>query len=133
MSIKEFPRRRKRLMDMICEGSIAIIPTSQVHIRNRDVEFPFRPDSDFFYLTGFPEPEAVAVLIPNRSNGEYILFCRDRDAKMETWNGTRAGLKGACDSYGADDAFPIEDLDDIQNVYTNLEITDEAIAALEFV
>ncbi len=113
MDIKEFPRRRKRLMDMICEGNIAIIPTAQVHIRNRDVEYHFRPDSDFFYLTGFPEPVAVAVLIPDRPNGEYILFCRERDAKKETWNGLRAGLKGACERYGADDAFPIEDLDDI--------------------
>ena len=113
MDLKEFPRRRKRLMDMICEGSIAIIPTSQVHIRNRDVEYSYRPDSDFYYLTGFPEPEAVAVLIPDRTNGEYILFCRERAKKKEIWNGRRAGLEGACNYFGADDAFPIEDLDDI--------------------
>ena len=113
MDLKEFPRRRKRLMDMICGGSIAIIPTSRVRIRNRDVEYPFRPDSDFHYLTGFPEPEAVAILSPDRSTGEFLLFCRERDAKKETWNGARAGLEGACERYGADDAFPIEDLDDI--------------------
>ncbi|TAJ91465.1 MAG: M24 family metallopeptidase [Gammaproteobacteria bacterium] len=113
MNVKEFPRRRKRLMDMMGDETIAIIPTASVHIRNRDVEFPFRPDSDFYYLTGYPEPVAVAVLVPGRSNGEYVLFCRERDAKMETWHGRRAGLEGACDHYGADDAFPIEDLDDI--------------------
>lgn len=113
MNVKEFPRRRKRLMDMMGDESIAIIPTASVHIRNRDVEFPFRPDSDFYYLTGYPEPVAVAVLVPGRSNGEFVLFCRERDAKMETWHGRRAGLEGACDHYGADDAFPIEDLDDI--------------------
>ena len=110
---KECKARRKRLMDMIGSDSIAIIPTASVYIRNRDVEFPFRPDSDFFYLTGYPEPEAVAVLIPDRADGEFILFCRDRDIEMETWHGRRAGLEGALKIYGADDAFPIEDMDDI--------------------
>ena len=100
-------------MDMMGDDSVAIIPTASVYIRNRDVEFPFRPDSDFYYLTGYPEPEAVAMLIPGRPNGEYILFCRERDQKMETWNGRRAGLEGAVELYGADDAFPIEDLDEI--------------------
>jgi len=113
MDIKEFPRRRKRLMDMMGDDSVAIIPTASVHIRNRDVEFPFRPDSDFYYLTGYPEPEAVAMLIPGRPNGEYILCCRERDQKMETWHGRRAGLEGAVSLYAADDAFPIEDLDEI--------------------
>lgn len=113
MDQAEFPRRRKRLMNMMGDESIAIIPTAAIRIRNRDVEYPYRPDSDFLYLTGFPEPEAVAVLIPDRSSGEYVLFCRERDAKMETWNGRRAGLEGARKLYGADDAFPISDLDDI--------------------
>jgi Xaa-Pro aminopeptidase len=113
MVIREFQRRRKRLMDMMGDESIAIIPTSPVRMRNRDVEHTFRHDSDFHYLTGFTEPESVAVLIPGRATGEYVLFCRERDAKMETWNGLRAGLEGAVEQYGADDAFPIEDLDDI--------------------
>jgi len=113
MDKKECVRRRKRLMDMIGSDSIAIIPTSSVYIRNRDVEFPFRPDSDFFYLTAYPEPEAVAVLIPDRADGEFILFCRESDEEMETWHGRRAGLEGALEVYGADDAFPIEDMDDI--------------------
>ncbi len=110
---KECHARRKKLMDMIGSDSIAILPTASVYIRNRDVEFPFRPDSDFFYLTGYPEPEAVAVLIPDRADGEFILFCRDKDIEMETWHGRRAGLEGALKIYGADDAFPIEDMDDI--------------------
>lgn len=113
MEMKEFQRRRKRLMDMMGDESIAIIPTAPVRMRNRDVEHPFRHDSDFYYLTGFTEPESVAVLIPGRPTGEYILFCRERDLKMESWNGVRAGLEGAVEKYGADDAFPIEDLDDI--------------------
>ena len=113
MDNSEFPKRRKRLMDMMGGGSIAVIPTSPVRMRNRDVEYPFRPDSDFYYLTGFAEPDSVAVLIPDRPTGEFILFCRERDEKMETWHGRRAGLEGACDIYGAEDAFPIDDLDDI--------------------
>jgi len=113
MDKREFGRRRKKLMDMMGNESIAIIPTAATRIRNRDVEYPFRPDSDFFYLTGFSEPDAVAILIPDRSSGEYVLFCRERDPEMETWNGRRAGLDGAREHYGADDAFPIGDLDDI--------------------
>jgi len=113
MDKKEFKNRRKRLMDMIGSDSIAILPTASVITRNRDVEFPFRPDSDFFYLTGYPEPEAVLVLIPDRKEGESILFCRERDEKMETWHGRRSGLDGAVNIYSVDDAFPIEDMDDI--------------------
>ena len=110
---KEYQRRRKRLMDIINVGNIAILPTAPLCMRNRDIEYPYRPDSDFYYLTGFPEPEAVAVFIPNRDQGEYILFCRERDPRMEQWTGFRAGLDGACEQYGADDAFPIDDLDEI--------------------
>ena len=113
MDKREFARRRKKLMDMMGNESVAIFPAAPVYIRNRDVEFPYRPDSDFYYLTGYSEPEAVAVLVPDRNHGEYVLFCRERDEKMETWNGRRAGLEGACDIYGANDAFPIEDMDDI--------------------
>jgi len=113
MNKSEFPRRRKRLMDMMGNESIAIIPTSPVCIRNRDVEYPFRPDSDFYYLTGYAEPEAVIVLIPDRHHGEFVLFCREKDPVMEIWNGHRAGLNGARAIYGADDAFPIEDMDEI--------------------
>lgn len=113
MKIKEYQRRRKQLMAMIGAGAIAILPTAPTRLRNRDVEFPFRPDSDFYYLSGYPEPGAVAVLIPDRQAGEFILFCRPRDRKMEIWDGRRAGLEGAVADYGADDAFPIGDMDDI--------------------
>lgn len=113
MDKREFARRRKKLMDMVDRGGIAIQPTAPERIRNRDVYYPYRPDSDFFYLTGFPEPEAVLVLVPDRPQGEYILFCREKDPEQETWHGRRAGLEGACEQYGADDAFPISDLDDI--------------------
>ncbi len=117
MTNKEFAKRRKRLLSSMGPESIAVIPASPERQRNRDVDHPYRPDSDFFYLTGFPEPEAVAVLIPGRRVGtkraQYILFCRERDAQMETWHGRRTGLEGARERYGADDAFPINDIDEI--------------------
>ncbi len=113
MDQKEFTRRRKQLMHMMGQDAIAILPTSPERLRNRDIDYPFRPDSDFFYLTGFPEPEAVAVLAPGRPHGEFLLFCRDRDPEKEIWNGRREGPEGAVEHYGADDAFPIGDIDDI--------------------
>jgi Xaa-Pro aminopeptidase len=100
-------------MSMMGANSVAILPTSRESVRNRDVHHPYRPDSDFFYLTGFPEPEAVLVLVPGRAHGQYLLFCREKDPAKEMWDGYRAGLEGAVADYGADDAFPITDLDDI--------------------
>lgn len=100
-------------MRMMGRGAIAVIAAAPVRIRNRDVDYPYRQDSDFFYLTGFPEPDAVAVLVPGRPQGEFILFCRERDPNRETWDGPRAGQDGAVTQYGADDSFPIDDLDDI--------------------
>lgn len=94
-------------------GGVAIVPTAPVRTRNSDVDYTYRADSDFFYLTHFPEPEAVVVLVPDRPHGEYILFCRERDPERETWDGYRAGIEGACERYGADDAFPIDDIDEI--------------------
>ena len=113
MKISEDSKRRKKLMDMLGDDSIAILPAAPEKIRNRDVSYRYRPDSDFYYLTGFAEPQAVMVLIPGRSQGEFILFCRERDPEQETWHGYRAGLEGACNDYGADDAYPITDMDDI--------------------
>ena len=110
---KEFTRRRKHLMEMMGEKSVAILPAAPVRLRNRDVEYEYRQDSDFYYLTGFAEPESVAVLVPGRAHGAYILFCRENDKEMETWNGPRAGQEGAVSDYGADDSFPITDIDDI--------------------
>ena len=113
MNSKEFARRRRQLMRMVGQEGIAILPSAPVRTRSRDVEYRYRQDSDFYYLTGFAEPDAVAVLVPGRDSGEYLLFCRDRDPEKERWDGSRAGPDGAIDQYGADDAFPIDDLDDI--------------------
>lgn len=107
-----FAKRRAELMSQM-GGGVAIIPTSPVCNRNGDVDYVFRPDSDFYYLTQFPEPEAVAVFVPGREHGEYILFCRERNPEKEIWDGIRAGQAGACEIYGADDSFPIDDMDDI--------------------
>jgi Xaa-Pro aminopeptidase len=109
----EFERRRRTLMRMMGRGGIAIVPAGPVRLRNNDVEYPYRQDSDFHYLTGFPEPESVAVLVPGREAAEYVLFVRDRDPLRETWDGRRAGPAGAVAQYGADDAFPIADIDEI--------------------
>jgi Xaa-Pro aminopeptidase len=113
MNSQEYKRRRKHLMQIMGNDAVAILPAALVRMRNRDAEFHYRQDSDFHYITGFDEPEAVAVLVPEREHGEYILFCRENDKTMEIWNGPRAGQEGAVEHYGADDSFPIDDIDDI--------------------
>lgn len=113
MNAKEFARRRKHLMELIGANGIAVLVAAPERVRSRDTLFPYRPDSDFHYLTGFGEPESVAVLVPGRPQGEFLLFCRERNPEREQWDGPRAGQEGAVAVYGADDAFPITDLDDI--------------------
>ena len=116
----EFEKRRKNLMRQIGEGNIGIIPSARHQMRNRDVDYPFRQDSDFYYLTGFNESGALAVFIPGREKGEYILFCREFDKKKKLWEGAHSGLEGAKAHYGADDSFPIDDLNDIlPNMFEN--------------
>ena len=129
---KVFNRRRQDLMQLMGDG-VAVISTSREATRNRDVLYRFRPDSDFYYLTHFPEPDAVAVLSPGREQGEFVLFCRDKDAERERWDGKRAGMAGAVEQYGADDAFPVDDIGDIlpgllenrPKVYCNMGIYPE--------
>jgi Xaa-Pro aminopeptidase len=113
MKQTEFKRRRRQLMQMMGPGSVAILPAAPEVVRNRDVHYPYRPDSDFYYLTGFTEPEAIAVLIPGRKQAEYVLFCRERDEKRERWEGPRAGQEKAVAEFGADDSFPIADCEEI--------------------
>src|SRR5579871_4788832 len=109
----EFARRRRALMRLMGRDAIAIVPAAPVRQRNNDVHYNFRQDSDFYYLTGLNEPEAVAVLIPGREQAEYILFLRERDPEREIWDGKRAGPAGAIKDFRADDSFPIDDIDDI--------------------
>ncbi len=100
-------------MDLMGNNSIAILPSASEVTRSRDTEYHFRQNSDFHYLTGFPEPDAVLVLLPGREHGEYVIFCREKDVKMETWHGRRQGQIGAKKNFGCNDAFPIDDIDDI--------------------
>ncbi|TQV89302.1 Xaa-Pro aminopeptidase [Aliikangiella coralliicola] len=113
ISRAEYARRRRELMDLMGKNSIAILPSAKEVVRSRDTHFSFRQDSDFHYLTGFPEPDAVLVLLPGREHGEYVMFCREKDPKMETWHGRREGQAGAKKNYGCNDAFPIDDIDEI--------------------
>src|SRR5580704_15160486 len=113
MDTKEFARRRRQFMRMIGRDAIAILPAAPVRHCNGDIEYAYRQDSHFHYLTGFPEPEAVAVLIPGRQQGEYLLFVREHDTLREAWDGLRAGTDGAVERHGADDAFSIADIDEI--------------------
>lgn len=108
---KEFAGRRSEFMRRMGEGTAAVLPAARETVRNRDVHHPFRQDSDFQYLCGFPEPDAVLVLIPGREDGSFILFCRECDPKQEIWTGRRAGPGGAVEQYGADQAFPLSQLD----------------------
>jgi Xaa-Pro aminopeptidase len=113
MDRTEFARRRRQFMRIIGKEAIAILPAAPVRHRNGDIEYAYRQDSHFHYISGFPEPDAVAVLCPGRPQGEYLLFVRERDPLRESWDGARAGTEGAVEIYGADDAFPIADIDEI--------------------
>ncbi|HRF84019.1 MAG: aminopeptidase P N-terminal domain-containing protein [Xanthomonadaceae bacterium] len=109
----EHARRRRQLMRMAGEDAILVLPAAPLRVRSHDTHYPYRQDSDFWYLCGFPEPEAVLVLVPGRRHGEALLFCRERDPEREAWDGPRFGQEGAVASFGMDDAYPIDDLDEI--------------------
>jgi Xaa-Pro aminopeptidase len=113
VNAKEYARRRRHLMELIGQGGIAVLPAATEKVRSRDTLFDYRPDSDIYYLTGFAEPETVIVLVPGRAEGQYLVFCRERDPERELWDGKRLGQEGAIETLGCDDAFPITDLDEI--------------------
>src|SRR3989454_7198494 len=106
-----FIERRRRFVEAIGDG-MAIVPAAPETARNSDVSHPFRQSSDFFFLTGFDEPDAVAVFNPAHAKERYVLFVRPRDREMEIWNGRRAGVEGAVAEYGADAAYSIDKLDE---------------------
>src|SRR5882762_9113385 len=109
--LEPFADRRLRFAAALGEA-IAVIPGAQEVRRNGDVNYEFRQSSDFFFLTGFDEPDAVAVINPAHAKERYVLFVRPRDREMEIWNGRRAGVEGAVATYGADAAYPIDTLDE---------------------
>ena len=106
-------RRRQLLMQAVGEEAIVVLSAAPERIRSRDTHYPYRQDSDFWYLTGFAEPDAVLVLAPGRRHGQALLFCRERDPEREGWDGPRLGPEGAAAALGLDDAYPIDDIDDI--------------------
>ncbi len=111
MDAEVFARRRAAFLSRIGMDSAAVLAAAPTRRRSRDVAYPYRQDSDFYYLTGFPEPDAVAVFVPGRKKGEFVLFCREYDPQKALWEGRHAGLKGARKQYGADEAYSIEELD----------------------
>ncbi|HEX7369285.1 MAG TPA: aminopeptidase P N-terminal domain-containing protein [Rhodanobacteraceae bacterium] len=109
----EFARRRRELMHMAGEDAALVVAAAPRRMRNADAAWPYRQDSDFHYLTGFPEPDAVLALLPGRGRGEVVLFCREHDPERERVEGMRIGPEAAVDRFGVDDAFPVDDIDDI--------------------
>ena len=110
MDITPFRQRRSRLIDAMGSG-VAIMPTAPEKIRNHDAHYPYRADSYFHYLTGFPEPEAVLVLVAGEQP-QQILFCRDKDMEREVWDGYRYGPEGARETFGFDAAYSIKTFDE---------------------
>lgn len=113
MTAAEYKRRRGRLAAAIVPGSVAVLRAAPEPVRSRDVHYPYRQDSSLLYLTGFPEPDALAVLVQGRKEGELVIFCRPRDPERELWEGPRAGVEGARENYGANEAHPIDELDEV--------------------
>jgi Xaa-Pro aminopeptidase len=110
VSPEEFAARRARFLERIAPG-VAVVPSAPTAIRNNDVEHEYRQDSDFYYLTGFDEPQSVLVLTTEHPEHRTVVFVRKRDKERETWDGPRAGVEGAKELLGADAAFPIEELE----------------------
>src|ERR1700735_5813414 len=102
-----FRARRERMMQAIAPGATAIMPSAPVAVRSGDVEFVYRQDSDFYYLTGFAEPESVALLSPGHPDGEVVMVVRPRDKERETWTGRGAGIVGAVIEGGAEKGYVI--------------------------
>jgi len=113
ISSDEYVRRRRQLMRMAGEDAVLLVAAAPERVRNADANWPYRQDSDLHYLSGFPEPEAVLALMPGRKHGEVVLFCRERDEEHERWHGESIGTDRAVSEHGMDDAFPIDDIDDI--------------------
>lgn len=111
METEVFARRRADFLARLGEQEAAILAAAPPRPRSRDVEFPYRQDSDFYYLTGFPEPNAVAVFLPGRKRGQFILFCQEYDPQKAIWEGDHAGVQGARKHYGAEEAYSINEID----------------------
>ena len=109
----DFKKRRKILMDKIGNDSVLIIPSARHYKRTRDVEYPYRQDSDFFYLTGFGESDSLMMLIPDKKNGQFILFCKDKDPLRERWDGPITGPIQAKKDFDADQSYAIDKIEEL--------------------
>ncbi len=110
---EEVARRRKELMQQMEPNSIALLCAAPQSTRSNDTEYLYRQNSDFYYLTGFVEHDALLALIPGREQGEVVLFCQEKDKTRELWTGILMGPEQAIKQLQIDDAFPIGDIDDI--------------------
>ncbi|MCP4047101.1 MAG: M24 family metallopeptidase [Gammaproteobacteria bacterium] len=110
MKQKEFAKRRQQLMEIAGEDAVIIVRAAAQKVRNRDAHYPYRQDSDFLYLSGFSEHDAMIILLPQGKSGRSILFCRERDPEREMWDGLMAGVEGAIEKFGFDEAYPISEM-----------------------
>lgn len=113
LKLEYFAKRRTALLKQVKENSVVIIPGNSEVQRNGDAHYQFRQDSNFFYLTGFNEPDSLAVLLNQNGASKYILFVRPKDPAKEQWDGQRAGVDGAKSIYSADEAYDIAQLDEV--------------------
>jgi Xaa-Pro aminopeptidase len=111
ISPAEYRQRREQLLEKIGNGT-AIFRSAPMAVMHNDVEYPFRQDSDFYYLTGFNETEAVAVFAPHHPEHQFVLFVLPKDPEKETWTGYRVGVEAAKEKFGAHEAYPITELDE---------------------
>ncbi len=123
--MSESIQRREKLFSQMKKNSLALITSGEEQIRNRDVEYPFRASSDFFYLTGFTEPDSILVLLKKEGKQQTIIFVRPKDKKQEIWQGKRLGVKKAINTLAVDQAFSIDEFDEkmieliegVKNIY----------------
>lgn len=113
ISQQQYAERRKQVMQKVGDNAIVIIPAASEVIRNGDTTYYFRQNSNFYYLTGFNEPDAVLVLLPKHQDGEYILFAREKDPAKEIWDGKMQGLQGVKENFHADDAYDINTIKEV--------------------
>ena len=111
-----YKENRNRFMERIADG-VAILPAHRLATRSNNMSYKFRQNSNFYYLTGFPEPEAVCVLAPNHKKYQFILFVLPKDKGAETWDGKRIGVANSVSDFGADVAFPINSFDEEINQF----------------
>ena len=111
LDASEYPRRRQELVDRLGENSALLLVSGSEKTRNADTHYRFRVDSDFYYLTGFAEPDAVFLVRPGLDCGASILFCQDKDPALEQWEGKRMGPERAPSDLSIAKAFSIKDLD----------------------